>query len=86
MVNVKSTYVIEKSDIAKVKGAVLKEWLGVVRAEERSHLLRGLVRDGLGTKDVENFILKQRIQKTKECQKKGLVKDRELVDKLMRES
>ena len=45
-VTVKSTNVIKKGDIAKVKGAVLKEWLGVVRAEERSHLLRGYQRSG----------------------------------------
>ena len=37
----------------------------MVRADERSNLLRELVRDGLGTKDVENFITKQRIQKSK---------------------
>ena len=82
-VTVKSTNVIKKGDIAKVKGAVLKEWLGVVRAEERSHLLRGLLREGLGTKDVENFISKQRIQKTKEGKAKGFVKDRGLVNQLM---
>ena len=56
----------------------------MVRADERSHLLRRLVGDGLGTKDVENFISKQRNQKTKECPARGLVKDRDLVDKLMR--
>ena len=43
---VKSINVLKTGDIAKVKGAVLKEWLGVVRAEERSHLLWGLVQDG----------------------------------------
>ena len=82
-ITVKSSYVIKEGDAAKVKGAVLKEWLGVVRAEERSHLLRGLVRDGLGTKDVENFIHKQRLQKAKEDKARGFGKDRELVGKLM---
>ena len=81
---VKNTNVIKKGDIATVKGAVLKEWLGVVRAEERSHLLWGLIQDGMGTKDVENFISKQRGQKTKECKARGFVKDRDLVDQLMR--
>ena len=33
-ITVKSSYVIKEGDAAKVKGAVLKEWLGVVRAEE----------------------------------------------------
>ena len=81
---VKNTNVLKEGDIAKVKGAVLKEWLGVVRAEERSHLLWGLIQAGLGTKDVENFISKQRGQKTKESKARGFVKDRELVDQLMR--
>ena len=81
---VKNINVLREGDIAKVKGAVLKEWLGVVRAEERSHLLWGLIQAGLGTKDVENFISKQRVQKTKECKARGFLKDRELVDQLMR--
>ena len=81
---VKNNDVIKMGDIASVKGAVLKEWLGVVRAEERSHLLWGLIQAGLGTKDVENFISKQRGQKTKECKARGFVKDRDLVDQLMR--
>ena len=83
-VTVKSINMIKNGDTAFVKGAVLKEWLGVVRAEERSHLLRGLIKDGLGTRDVENFISKQRVQKTKECGARGFVKDRELVEGLMK--
>ena len=42
--------------IDNVKSAVEKEWLKVVRAEERSKLLKELVKEGLGTDDVENFI------------------------------
>ena len=49
----------KKGDAAFVKGTVMKEWLGVVHAEERSHLFRGLIKDGLGTREVEHFILKQ---------------------------
>ena len=82
-VSVNTINMIRKGDIAYVKGAVLREWLGVVRAEERSQLLRSLVRDKLGTKDVENFIFKQRNQKTSESKAKGFEKDRELVEKLM---
>ena len=42
-----------------LEGAVWDEWMGVVRAEERSNLLRGMILDGVGTDDVENFIGKQ---------------------------
>ena len=42
--------------VDSVKSAVEKEWLKVVRAEERSNLLKDLVKEGLGTDDVENFI------------------------------
>ena len=47
-----------KGDAAKVKGTVIKEWLGVVRAEERTRLLRSLLMVELGTREVENFIMK----------------------------
>ena len=49
----------KEGDIAKLKGALWEDWLGVVRAEERTCFLRGLVMAGVGTKDVENFISKQ---------------------------
>ena len=42
--------------IAKVKGADKSDWLKVVRAEERSHLLHELIKEGLGTNDVENCV------------------------------
>ena len=32
--------------IARVKGAVKSEWLKVVKVEERSNLLRDLIREG----------------------------------------
>ena len=47
------------NDIAILKRSVWDEWVGVVRAEERSNLLRGCVNMGLGTKDVEHFMFKQ---------------------------
>ena len=45
--------------VAKVKDAVKSDWLKVVRAEERSNFLRELIREGLGTNDVENFVMGQ---------------------------
>ena len=45
-----------EDSIAKVKSAVEGDWMKVVKAEERSKLLRELVRQGLGTNDVENFV------------------------------
>ena len=35
------------------------DWLGVVRAEERSILFKELISERLGTDDVEDFIYKQ---------------------------
>ena len=46
-------------NIAILKGSLWDDWLGVVRAEERTNFLNGLVRAGVGTNDVENFISKQ---------------------------
>ena len=46
-------------DVAILEGALLREWTGLVRAEERTNLLRGLLILGLGTNDVENFVGKQ---------------------------
>ena len=47
------------NDIAILKRSVWDEWVGVVRAEERSNLLRGCVSMGVGTDDVEFFMAKQ---------------------------
>ena len=49
----------QDGNIANVKDAVKSDWLKVVRAEERSTFLRELVREGLGTNDVENFVAGQ---------------------------
>ena len=46
-------------EVAKLKGKVLREWLGVVKAEGRTSLLRELVMMGMGTVEVENFIRNQ---------------------------
>ena len=46
-------------DVAQVKGALRHDWLGVVRAEERSVLFKELISERLGTDDVENFVAKQ---------------------------
>ena len=48
-----------EGSVAKVKSATKSDWLKVVRAEERSNLLRDLIKEGLGTNDVENFMLGQ---------------------------
>ena len=48
-----------EGSVAKVKSATKSDWLRVVRAEERSNLLRELIKEGLGTNDVENFMLGQ---------------------------
>ena len=45
--------------IARVKGATKSEWLKVVRAEERSNLLCDLIKEGLGTNDIQNFVAGQ---------------------------
>ena len=42
-------------DVAILEGALLREWTGLVRVEERTNLLRGLLILGLGTNYVENF-------------------------------
>ena len=39
--------------VAKIKGALMKESLKTVKAEERTRLLRRLVMEGLGTNKVE---------------------------------
>ena len=46
-------------DVARLEGALWKEWMGLVKAEERTNLLRGLLLLGLGTNDIENFVGKQ---------------------------
>ena len=46
-------------DVALLEGALLREWMGLARAEERTNLLRGLLVLGLGTNDVENFVGKK---------------------------
>ena len=38
---------------------MLKEWRGLVKSEERTNLLRGLLILRLGTNDIENFVGKQ---------------------------
>ena len=55
-----------EGDVAKLKGKVLREWLAVVRAEGRTCLLRGLLKEGLGTVEVENFIKNQENLRSKE--------------------
>ena len=45
-----------EGSVARQKVAVHDDWMGVVRTEERSNLLRELVWAGLGTDDVENFM------------------------------
>ena len=73
--------------VAKVKDTVKSEWLKVVRAEERSNFLHELVREGLGTNDIENFVTGQEGLRMK-VGNKGSMKswemDRENVSKLMK--
>ena len=66
----------KEGDIATLQGAVWEEWMGVVRAEERSNLLRGLIIDGVGTDDVENFIGKQIGKRFRGTKGVGVEKDR----------
>ena len=56
-------------NVASVKGTVKSDWLKVVRAEERSHLFEDLIKEGLGTDDVENFVAKQMAMRV--CRKDG---------------
>ena len=49
----------QEGSIARQKVVVHDDWMGVVRTEERSNLLRGLLWEGVGTDDVENFVRKQ---------------------------
>ena len=46
----------QEGNVAKLKSTVKSEWLGVVRAEGRSQLLLDLLKEGVGTDDVENFV------------------------------
>ena len=48
-------YSVINGDVARLEGALLREWTGLVRVEERTNLLRGLLILGLGTNYVENF-------------------------------
>ena len=48
----------KEGDIAVLKGALWEDWLGVVRAEEKTCFLQGLVMAGVCTNDVENFIFR----------------------------
>jgi hypothetical protein len=43
--------------VALVKGVLSKEWLGSMKAEERSKLLRGLMAERVVTNDVEDLWL-----------------------------
>ena len=66
-------------NVAKVKGAVRDKWLGVVRAECRTSLLKQLIAEELGSDDVENFVAKQRRMKhcsTGKNKGRGVVMDR----------
>ena len=46
-------------DVARLEDALMKEWRGLVKSEERTNLLKGLLILGLGTNDIENFVGKQ---------------------------
>ena len=74
-------------NIANVKDAVKSDWLKVVRAEERSNFLRELVREGLGTNDVENFVTGQgglRVNVRGRGRERAVELDRENVINLMK--
>ena len=66
----------KESNIAKLKGAVWEEWMGVVRAEERTNMLRSLILEGVGTDDVENFIGNQANIRHRGYQGVGVERDR----------
>ena len=66
-----------EGEVAKLKGKVLREWLGVVRAEGRTCLLRELIKEGMGTVEVENFINNQKKLRFKEGTGEGEKADRE---------
>ena len=48
-----------KPSVAKVKSEVRKAWTKTMEAEERSKLLRILIREGIGTNEVESYLGKQ---------------------------
>ena len=50
---------IKEGSVTEVQGALLKEWIKTVRAEERSKLLNRLVLEKIGTNEVENFMAGQ---------------------------
>ena len=54
----------KEGNIALLEGAVWEEWMGVVRAEERSNLLRGLIIDGVGTGRDKAGTLRQSLRGT----------------------
>ena len=44
-----------KPVVARAKGEVAKSWEKVVHAEERSRMMREMIKKGIGTKDVEHY-------------------------------
>ena len=72
-----------EGEVAKLKGKVLREWFGVVKAEGRTCLLKELIKEGMGTVEVENFIENQKKLRFKDGNGEGDKSDRENVKKLM---
>ena len=48
-----------KPVVAKAKGEVERCWEKATEAEERTKLMMNLVKDGIGTNEVENFFGKE---------------------------
>ena len=53
------TVKVRDTKTAKLKSEVIKVWKTTAEAEERSWLLQTLLREGIGTPEVENFHQKQ---------------------------
>ena len=73
-----------KPTVALVKSEVVRTWTGTMEAEERTKLIRKLIREGIGTNDVEGYVVKQAAMKFgrgKGERKEGKVR-REMSDKL----
>ena len=50
----------KEGEAAQAKGDLTKVWLKTIKAEERTRFLREMVKVGIGTNEVEDFVKKQR--------------------------
>ena len=52
-----------KPEVAQVKSELDKVWTKNMEAEERSKLLRTLIKEGIGTRELESYVGRQSLRK-----------------------